>query len=150
MKRLAKSMAAAACMSLIVTIQSFAAVPSPSGSVIYDDGDSSVTVSNDGTSITADEIYNMVVIVGEDGVPRIREGVSPELMDIFNQYYTLDGDDIVTARAGSELNRAVSPKTGEAVSPLAGLFAGGSMLAGAMLFFAKERNLRKEEDGSRF
>ena len=58
--------------------------------------------------------------------------------------------DIVTARAGSELNRAVSPKTGEAVSPLAGLFAGGSMLAGAMLFFAKERNLRKEEDGSRF
>ena len=150
MKRLAKSMAAAACLSLVVTIQSFAAVPSPSGSVIYDGGDSSTAVSNDGTSITADEIYNMVVIVGEDGVPRIREGVSPELMDIFNQYYTLDGDDIVTARAGSELNRAVSPKTGEAVSPLAGLFAGGSMLAGAMLFFAKERNLRKEEDGSRF
>ena len=150
MKRLAKSMAAAAGMSLIVTIQSFAAVPSPSGAVIYDGSDSGVTVSNDGTSITADEIYNMVVVVGEDGVPRIREGVSPELMDIFNQYYTLDGNDIVAARAGNELNRAVSPKTGESVSPLAGLFAGGGMLAGAMLFFAKERNLRKEENSSRF
>ena len=137
MRKWMKAAAVAAALSMLVSMEALAVV-SPSGTPI-DDGDSGSGTS-ESTGETgnnpAQEIYDEVVTIGEDGVPMVSPDASEELLEIFQEYYEIDENGVPMAKTPET---ETSPKTGEGNSLILVSGVGVLSLAGALVLLKKER-----------
>ena len=147
MRKKVQTVAAAVALALVVAAPAYAAVESPTGEVIPDeeidrvsDGGSVDDSTSGGDPAQSEDpaqtIYDEVVEIGEDGVPMVSPDASPEMIDLFEEYYDIDENGVPLAKAPET---DVSPKTGESMAPVAVTAVGIFSLASAAVILKKER-----------